>query len=149
MVISITTSPLFASATKFNYTTAIAHFLSTIATYPNLKKNYDCCSFKVLSSFYFYFRYFKVLVCNLSFCRFWDHLDSDMLKKFWDYLCIKMNLARIQTFIVDFNSAINGCEFLEFQEKELIRSPLNKIAFLRTTSLDLVLLNHFKTKLNQ
>ncbi|CAG8718648.1 20050_t:CDS:2 [Rhizophagus irregularis] len=53
-----------------------------------------------------------------------------------------MNLARIQIFIVDFNSAINGCEFLEFQEKELIRSPLNKIAFLRTTSLDLVLLKY-------
>jgi hypothetical protein len=31
-------APLFASAAKFNYTTAIAHYLATIATYPQLKK---------------------------------------------------------------------------------------------------------------
>ncbi|POG68348.1 hypothetical protein GLOIN_2v236328 [Rhizophagus irregularis DAOM 181602=DAOM 197198] len=77
MIISITNiflafieaSPLFASATKFYYTTAIAHFLSTIATYPNLKKNYDCCSFKVLSSFYFCFRYFKGPTSDFGLCR--------------------------------------------------------------------------------
>ncbi|GET58479.1 hypothetical protein GLOIN_2v236328 [Rhizophagus irregularis DAOM 181602=DAOM 197198] len=111
MIISITTfieaSPLFASATKFYYTTAIAHFLSTIATYPNLKKNYDCCSFKVQHLILDY-----VGPNNKNQKKFWDHLDSDMLKKFWDYLFIKMNLARIQIFIVDFNSAINGCECL-------------------------------------
>ncbi|UZO03543.1 uncharacterized protein OCT59_023950 [Rhizophagus irregularis] len=145
MIISITNiflafieaSPLFASATKFYYTTAIAHFLSTIATYPNLKKNYDCCSFKVPNenpemnfSFKVHFFSEEILLTflyslfvqhlildyvgpnNKNQKKFWDHLDSDMLKKFWDYLFIKMNLARIQIFIVDFNSAINGCECL-------------------------------------
>ncbi|GBC10068.1 hypothetical protein RclHR1_09310003 [Rhizophagus clarus] len=41
-------SPLFASAAKFNYTTAIAHFLSTIAAYPKFEEKLRyCCSFKI------------------------------------------------------------------------------------------------------
>src|ERR1700722_20754689 len=40
--------PLFASAAKSNYTTAIAHFLATIATYPQLKKKlFYVSSFKI------------------------------------------------------------------------------------------------------
>lgn len=41
-------SPLFASGAKFNYTTAIAHFLSTIASYPKFEEKLRyCCSFKI------------------------------------------------------------------------------------------------------
>ncbi|RHZ76523.1 hypothetical protein Glove_196g120 [Diversispora epigaea] len=40
--------PLYASAAKSNYTTAIAHFLSTIATYPRLEEKLRYCSaFKI------------------------------------------------------------------------------------------------------
>src|ERR1044072_461665 len=40
--------PLYASAAKFNYTTAIAHFLSTIAAYPKLEEKLRYCSaFKI------------------------------------------------------------------------------------------------------
>ena len=42
--------PLFASAAKSNYTTAIAHFLSTIATYPRLKeKLHYYAAFKIFN----------------------------------------------------------------------------------------------------
>jgi hypothetical protein len=41
-------SPLFASAAKSNYTTAIAHFLATIAAYPQLEEKLRYCSaFKI------------------------------------------------------------------------------------------------------
>src|SRR2546423_429901 len=41
-------SPLFASAGKFNYTTAIAHFLSTIASHPRFEEKLrHCSSFKI------------------------------------------------------------------------------------------------------
>ncbi len=40
--------PLYASAAKSNYTTVIAHFLATIATYPQLKEKLNHCSaFKI------------------------------------------------------------------------------------------------------
>src|SRR3954453_16514594 len=40
--------PLYASAAKSNYTTAIAHFLATIATYPQLSERlHHCSSFKI------------------------------------------------------------------------------------------------------
>ncbi|RHZ89182.1 hypothetical protein Glove_18g70 [Diversispora epigaea] len=40
--------PFFASAAKSNYTTAIAHFLSTITTYPQLEEKLRYCStFKI------------------------------------------------------------------------------------------------------
>jgi len=40
--------PLYASAAKSNYTTAIAHFLATIATHPQLKeKLHHCGAFKI------------------------------------------------------------------------------------------------------
>jgi hypothetical protein len=40
--------PLFASAAKSNYTTAIAHFLATIASYPQLENRLSYCSaFKI------------------------------------------------------------------------------------------------------
>ncbi|RHZ79662.1 hypothetical protein Glove_142g54 [Diversispora epigaea] len=39
---------LYASAAKSNYTTSIAHFLSTIAAYPQLKKKlHHCGAFKI------------------------------------------------------------------------------------------------------
>ena len=41
-------SPLFTSVAKSNYTTAIAHFLSTIAAYLKFEeKLHYCCSFKI------------------------------------------------------------------------------------------------------
>ncbi|GET01202.1 hypothetical protein GLOIN_2v1482460 [Rhizophagus clarus] len=41
-------SPLFTSAAKFNYTIAIAHFLSTIVAYPKFEEKLRyCCSFKI------------------------------------------------------------------------------------------------------
>ncbi|CAB4424038.1 unnamed protein product [Rhizophagus irregularis] len=41
-------APLFASAAKSNYTTAIAHFLSTIAAHPQLEENlHHVGSFKI------------------------------------------------------------------------------------------------------
>ncbi|GBC09194.1 hypothetical protein RclHR1_08680011 [Rhizophagus clarus] len=41
-------SPLFASTAKFNYTTAIAHFLSTIVAYSKFEEKLRyCCSFKI------------------------------------------------------------------------------------------------------
>src|SRR6266480_3489234 len=40
--------PLYASAAKSNYTTAIAHFLSTIAAYPRLEEKLRyCAAFKI------------------------------------------------------------------------------------------------------
>src|SRR6266487_2822076 len=36
--------PLFVSAAKSNYTTAIAHFLATIASYPQLAERLSYCS---------------------------------------------------------------------------------------------------------
>ncbi|RHZ69299.1 hypothetical protein Glove_284g69 [Diversispora epigaea] len=40
--------PLYASAGKFNYTTAIAHFLASIAKYPKFKKKLNYCgAFKI------------------------------------------------------------------------------------------------------
>ena len=40
--------PLYASAAKSNYTTAIAHFLATIATYSQLEEKLNHCStFKI------------------------------------------------------------------------------------------------------
>lgn len=39
-----TARPLFASATKSNYTTAIAHYLSIIETYPSLKEQLQYCA---------------------------------------------------------------------------------------------------------
>src|SRR5256884_3686601 len=40
--------PLYASAAKSNYTTAIAHFLTTIAAYPQLEEKLrHCGSFKI------------------------------------------------------------------------------------------------------
>lgn len=40
--------PLFASAAKSNYTTAIAHFLATIASHPQLAERLNYCSaFKI------------------------------------------------------------------------------------------------------
>ena len=40
--------PLYASAAKSNYTTAIAHFLSTIAAYPQLEEKLRyCAAFKI------------------------------------------------------------------------------------------------------
>ena len=42
-------SPLFANAEKFNYTTAIAHFLSIIASHPKFEEKLrHCSSFKIL-----------------------------------------------------------------------------------------------------
>src|SRR3954453_4510385 len=41
-------APLYASAAKFNYTTAIAHYLSTIAAHPKLEERLNYCSaFKI------------------------------------------------------------------------------------------------------
>ncbi|GBB97324.1 hypothetical protein RclHR1_29680003 [Rhizophagus clarus] len=41
-------NPLFASTAKFNYTTAIAHFLSIITAYPKFEEKLRyCCSFKI------------------------------------------------------------------------------------------------------
>src|SRR6185436_9215997 len=40
--------PLYASAAKSNYTTSIAHYLSTLAAHPQLeKKLHHCGSFKI------------------------------------------------------------------------------------------------------
>src|SRR6266516_8098268 len=40
--------PLYASAAKSNYTTAIAHFLATIAAYPQLEeKLHHCSAYKI------------------------------------------------------------------------------------------------------
>jgi hypothetical protein len=41
-------APLYASAAKSNYTTAIAHYLSTIAAHPKLEERLNYCSaFKI------------------------------------------------------------------------------------------------------
>src|SRR2546429_4747634 len=43
--------PLYASAAKSNYTTAIAHFLATIAAHPQLEEKLRCCgAFKIPQS---------------------------------------------------------------------------------------------------
>ncbi|GET58478.1 hypothetical protein GLOIN_2v236328 [Rhizophagus irregularis DAOM 181602=DAOM 197198] len=107
MIISITNiflafieaSPLFASATKKITIVVLSRFSPvSISALDTSKVQHLILDY--------------VGPNNKNQKKFWDHLDSDMLKKFWDYLFIKMNLARIQIFIVDFNSAINGCECL-------------------------------------
>ncbi|PKY46612.1 hypothetical protein RhiirA4_461515 [Rhizophagus irregularis] len=48
IICSWTPGPLYASAAKSNYTTAIAHFLATIAAHPQLEEKLNYCSaFKI------------------------------------------------------------------------------------------------------
>ncbi|RIA82263.1 hypothetical protein C1645_835640 [Glomus cerebriforme] len=44
--------PLYASAAKSNYTTAIAHFLATIAAHPQLEEKLNYCSGNIWGKVY-------------------------------------------------------------------------------------------------